>query len=155
MISSKHDHTKCTEKLISRAEQICAQRGSRFTEQRKQVLVSVAESHNAVGAYEIIERLANGDIKPAPITVYRALDFLLEHDLVHKVESRNAFVACNHSHTEASAALLICEQCGTVDEIVEPSTTELLLQAVSAQGFKMKKTMIEVSGLCGHCAGAN
>ena len=153
MLQSNHDHTICTEKLISRAELVCAQRGSRFTKQRKQVLVSVAESHNAVGAYEIIERMASGGEKPAPITVYRALDFLLEHDLVHKVESRNAFVACNRSHSEASPALLICERCGTVDEIVEPNTAKQLLQAVSARGFKMKKTMIEVSGLCGHCLG--
>ena len=151
MIQFNHDHAKCRQTLISRAEQICAQRGSRFTEQRKQVLTSVAESHNAVGAYEIIERMAAAGARPAPITVYRALDFLLEHDLVHKIESRNAFVACNHSHAETSPALLICDQCGTVNEIVEPVSVKQLLKAASAQGFKPKKAMIEVSGTCGHC----
>ena len=153
MLQPKHDHNKCTESLISRAELVCAERGSRFTEQRKQVLASVAKNHHAVGAYEIIERMADLGVKPAPITVYRALDFLLEHDLVHKVESRNAFVACNCSHSDSSPALLICDQCGTVDEIIEPISAQQLLRAASAQGFSPKKTMIEVSGTCGRCLG--
>ena len=80
----------------------------------------MAQSHSAVGAYDIIERMAEHGPRPAPITVYRALDFLLAHGLVHKIESRNAFVACSHSHEGQPAALLICETCGTVSELDAP-----------------------------------
>ena len=71
----------------------------------------------AAGAYDIIERMAEQGPRPAPITVYRALDFLAAHGLVHKIESRNAFVACSHSHEGEPAALLVCEACGTVAEL--------------------------------------
>ena len=112
MPQTNHNHAHCTAELISRAERTCAKRGTRLTEQRKEVLASVAESHSAVGAYEIIERMANGGARPAPITIYRALDFLLEHDLVHKIESRNAYVACAGVHTDNQPTLLVCEKCG-------------------------------------------
>ena len=152
MLQPHHNHTKCTAKLIARAELTCAEKGTRLTEQRKDILESVAESHLAVGAYEIIERMAQRGPRPAPITVYRALDFLLEHNLVHKIESRNAFVACACSHDNATPALLICDTCGVVDEIVQSQANENLQTAAIATGFKVNRTVIELSGTCRVCA---
>ena len=64
-----------------------------------------------------MERLAPGGARPAPITVYRALEFLRENGFVHRIESRNAFVACVHTHAAGDpVVLLICERCGTVGE---------------------------------------
>lgn len=143
-----HNHAKCTAALIARAEQLCA---SRLTKQRRDVLACVAESHAAVGAYDVIERMAAHGPRPAPITVYRALDFLLEHNLVHKIESRNAFVACSRAHDNAQPALLICELCGNVDEIIQPANADLK-NAAEAQGFKIKYAVIELSGTCRSCA---
>ncbi len=143
-----HNHAKCTASLLARAEQACA---SRFTKQRKEVLSCVAESHTAVGAYDVIERMAAHGPRPAPITVYRALDFLLEHNLVHKIESRNAFVACACEHKNAQPALLICDACGNVDEIIQPENLELQT-AAKAHGFAIKRAVIELSGLCKECA---
>lgn len=73
-------------------------RSARLTSQRRDVLSCVARSHAAVGAYEVIDRMADHGPRPAPITVYRALDFLAAHGLIHKIESRNAYVACSHAH---------------------------------------------------------
>jgi len=149
-----HDHAHCTADLIARAERTCERRGSKLTGQRREILSSVAQSHSAVGAYDIIERMAEHGPRPAPITVYRALDFLLAHGLVHKIESRNAFVACSHSHEGLPAALLICETCGTVAELDAPEIFERMAQKAKAQKFSPARTVIEMSGTCGSCARA-
>jgi Fur family zinc uptake transcriptional regulator len=149
-----HDHAHCTADLIARAERTCERRGSKLTGQRREILSSVAQSHSAVGAYDIIERMAEHGPRPAPITVYRALDFLLAHGLVHKIESRNAFVACSHSHEGQPAALLICETCGTVSELDAPDIFERLAGKAKAQKFSPSHTVIEMSGTCGACARA-
>ena len=149
-----HDHAHCTADLIARAERTCERRGSKLTGQRREILSSVAQSHSAVGAYDIIERMAEHVPRPAPITVYRALDFLLAHGLVHKIESRNAFVACSHSHEGQPAALLICETCGTVSELDAPEVFERITEKAKAQKFSPAHTMIEMSGTCGSCARA-
>jgi Fur family transcriptional regulator, zinc uptake regulator len=147
-----HDHSNCTDELIARAERMCNRRGARLTVQRREVLACVAQSHAAAGAYEIIDRMAEHGARPAPITVYRALDFLQAHGLVHKIESRNAYVACSHAHGGAPAALLICENCGTVAELDAPESFAALVKGATAQGFRPSHMMIELSGRCGHCA---
>ena len=147
-----HNHQKCTSDLLSRAERTCERRGSRLTVQRRDVLTCVAESHSAVGAYDIIERMASHGPRPAPITVYRALEFLLAHGLVHKIESRNAFVACSHAHDNQPAAMLICEACGLVAELDVPDAFASLGASAKGQGFVEQRTMVEVSGLCFSCA---
>src|SRR5215467_7858343 len=108
-----HDHGRCSADAMAHAEALCSVRGQRLTPIRRQVLEALADSHRTLGAYEIMDRLAERGPRPAPITVYRALDFLLENGLVHRIESRNAFLACvgGHPETEAAATtvFLICE----------------------------------------------
>src|SRR5436309_3200974 len=147
-----HNHLRCTDELIARAERMCSRRGARLTAQRREVLACIAQSHAAAGAYEIIDRMAVHGARPAPITIYRALDFLLAHGLVHKIESRNAYVACSHSHEGVPAALLICEGCGTVAELDTPEIFAKLGQAAEAQDFHPEATVIEMTGKCGPCA---
>jgi len=154
LLDPRHDHSHCTADLIARAERTCARRGSRLTGQRRDVLCCVAQGHAAVGAYDIIERMAALGPRPAPITVYRALDFLQAHGLVHKIESRNAFVACSHPHEGEPAALLICGRCGVVSEIDVPEVFAAVAAAARAQGFGPGRTVIEMTGTCGPCGGA-
>jgi len=146
-----HNHDKCTAELLSRAEQTCERHGSRLTGQRREVLNCVARSHSAVGAYDIIERMADHGPRPAPITVYRALDFLEAHGLVHKIESRNAFVACTHPHEGKPAAMLVCEGCGLVAELDVPEVFHALHDAARTQGFAVRRSVVEITGLCGPC----
>ena len=148
-----HNHAECTADLLVRAERICGRRGSRLTGQRRSVLNCVAKSHSAAGAYDIVERMAEQGPRPAPITVYRALDFLLAHGLVHKIESRNAYVACSHTHDGEPAALLICETCGVVAEIEAGAAVAALGKAAAVQGFRPARAMIELTGQCAACAG--
>ena len=153
-LDPRHDHAHCTSDLIARAERTCEQSGSRLTGQRREILNCVAQRHSAVGAYDIIERMAEKGARPAPITVYRALDFLLAHGLVHKVESRNAFVACSHAHDGKPAVLMICDSCCTVAELDVPEVFEHIAQKAMERDFTPTRTLIEMSGTCDACDGA-
>ena len=122
-------------------------------EMRRQVLESLLASHKPLGAYDIIDRTARDGTRHAPITVYRALDFLMHQGLVHRIESRNAFVACGHNHdTSEMVVFLICEHCGTVGEAPSKAVAESLKAASRAAGFTAKAPVIEISGVCSHCA---
>jgi Fur family zinc uptake transcriptional regulator len=147
-----HDHGRCSADAMARAEALCAEGGQRLTPTRRLVLEALAASHKPLGAYEVIDRLADRGPRPAPITVYRALDFLLANGLVHRIESRNAFVACiNHHDTGTMAVFLICEQCGAVGEAPSAAVAETLVAAARSAGFAPKTPVIEISGVCAHC----
>src|SRR5215471_16072978 len=150
-----HDHGRCSADAMAHAELLCAARGQRLTPLRRKVLETLAGSHRTLGAYEIMDRLAGQGPRPAPITVYRALDFLLEQGLVHRIESRNAFLACIGDHGEVAAAattvFLICERCGAVGESSSAAVAKTLQAAARAAGFTPKARVIEVTGVCAHC----
>src|SRR5246127_1206960 len=146
-----HDHDSCASAAIMHAEGLCAARGQRLTPMRRQVLEALLASHKPLGAYEIIERLAHHG-RLAPITVYRALDFLRDNGLVHRIESRNAFVACVHNHAgDDLVVFLICERCGTVGEGPAGTVAEALKASSRAAGFSPKSPLIEIVGICSHC----
>jgi Fur family zinc uptake transcriptional regulator len=134
------------------AEALCRERGQRLTPIRRSVLATLLASHKPLGAYEIIDRLAPKGPRPAPITAYRALEFLRENGLVHRIESRNAFIACVHNHAAGElVAFLICERCGAVGEASSAEVTSTLTAAARAAGFTPKSPIIEISGICTHC----
>jgi Fur family transcriptional regulator, zinc uptake regulator len=146
-----HDHERCASTAIAHAEAQCAARSQRLTPIRRQVLETLLASHKPLGAYEIIERLTR-DTRPAPITVYRALDFLRDNGLVHRIASRNAFVACVYDHVDNDfAVFLICERCGAVGEAPGGGVTEALKASSRAAGFSPKSPLIEIAGICSHC----
>ena len=151
-----HDHDRCAHDAITHAEAICAARAERLTPIRRRVLEALLASHQPLGAYELIDRLAVRGARPAPITIYRALDFLREQGLVHRIESRNAFIACVHNHeTGDPVVFLICEKCGAVGEAASAAVADTIKSASRAAGFTPKTPVIEISGVCAHCkAGA-
>ena len=149
-----HDHTRCTADALAHAELICVERGERLTPIRRQVLEVLLSNHKPLGAYEIIER-AGKSPRPAPITVYRALNFLREQGLVHRIESRNAFVACVNNHaSEDLVVFLICDRCGDVGEAPSAAVADQLKAAARAAGFTPKAPVIEISGICANCRAA-
>ena len=149
-----HDHDRCSTGAMAHAESLCAQRGQRLTPMRRQVLAALLGSHRPLGAYELIERVDAKEGRPAPITIYRALDFLMENGLVHRIESRNAFIACVHSHAgDAPVVFLLCERCGTVGESHAAAIAESVKAASRAAGFTPKSPVIEITGICSHCRG--
>jgi len=147
-----HDHERCTADALKHAEALCAARAQRLTPIRRHVLEVLLESHNPLGAYEIIDRAAASGARPAPITIYRALDFLRDNGLVHRIESRNAFVACVNNHASGDLVVfLLCERCGAVGEAASAAVADQLKAAARAAGFTPKTPVIEITGVCSHC----
>ena len=137
------------------AEARCLERGQRLTPLRRKVLAALLASHQPLGAYELIERLAPTGARPAPITAYRALEFLRSNGLVHRIASRNAFIACIHNHAAGDLVVfLICDGCGVVGEASSPQVTATLSSAARGVGFTPEAPVIEFTGVCTHCAGA-
>jgi Fur family zinc uptake transcriptional regulator len=150
-----HDHARCVTDTLTRAEEACEERGARLTPLRRRVLEELAESHAPVGAYEIVDRLKKGGDSTPAMSVYRALDFLVGEGLAHRIESRNAFLACAHNHdSSSSVAFLICERCGAVGEVAAASVTQPLIDGARATGFSPKMTVVEMTGTCANCGKA-
>jgi|APTNR8051073442_1049403.scaffolds.fasta_scaffold84128_1 Fur family zinc uptake transcriptional regulator len=148
-----HDHEQCVRLRLDRAERQCQERKLRFTPHRRRVLEIIAGSHVAIGAYEILARLGEGGRTPAPVVVYRALDFLVREGLVHRVESLNAFVACATAPDHHSAQFLICQRCRTVAELSSPAIEAAIAAGAEAAGFAVVRPVVEVGGLCQACGG--
>jgi Fur family transcriptional regulator, zinc uptake regulator len=135
-------------------ESACERKGLLLTQLRRQVLTILAESSGPLGAYAIIDQLSRREGKPvAPPTVYRTLDFFLEHGFVYKIESRNAYAPCEHLGHAHHGALLLCEKCGRSDEIEDVKLDRLLREAAARAGFAPHRQMVELVGLCRDCAG--
>jgi Fur family zinc uptake transcriptional regulator len=146
-----HDHDACVADLLDAADRVCDERGVRLTSQRRQVLEIVADRHAAIGAYEIMERMAEGGRRPAPVTVYRALDFLIEQGLVHRLASLNAFIACARPSDEHGAQFLICKRCGRVAELADPAVRQAIDKGARRADFTVAAPMVEVVGICAPC----
>ena len=146
-----HDHALCIDDAFTAAQRICAERGLRLTPLRRRVLEIVWEQHNPIGAYEILDRLRDERGKAAPPTVYRALDFLLECGLVHRIHSLNAFVGCPDPQATHSGQFLICRGCRTVGELDDRDIDTMVSGRAEALGFSVESQTIELLGLCPSC----
>lgn len=147
-----HDHARCVADALARAEEACDERGLRLTPLRRRVLQTLAESHSPLGAYDIVEKLKKTREAAPAMSVYRALDFLLAEGLVHRIESKNAFLACTHGHDSDDIVLfMLCDRCGTVAEVTSTAVGRDLSQAAKSVGFNAKARVLEVSGLCTSC----
>jgi len=149
-ICSTHEH--CVTDALKSAEKICADNKLKFTTIRRKVLELVWESHKPAKAYNILEKLSKSDGAPMPPTVYRALDFLLENGLVHRINSLNAFVGCSHPGIHDQCYFLICNQC---DQVTECCTTKLgNAIGISAKDnlFTTESVSLEIKGTCQSCS---
>lgn len=142
------------ERLLDRADAVCRARGARLTPQRREVLRIVCGGERPMGAYEILEALREQVPGAAPPTVYRALDFLLAHGLVHRIETLHAFVRCPHPDHPHTGQFLICSRCGGVEELEDATLNRSLLAAAAATGFAPQRPVVEITGRCARCAGA-
>lgn len=149
-----HDHGRCLVDVRKRAEAAFERKGKRLTGLRQKVLEEIAASHHAVGAYEVLDRLARKEgTRMAPISVYRAIDALVETGLVHRLESRNAFFACTTQHDPVRQQLVLaCKQCGTVAEVEAEPVFAAIDRAAVAIAFERGQTLVEVLGTCRHCS---
>jgi Fur family transcriptional regulator, zinc uptake regulator len=147
----RHNHARCIRTAVGAAEALCAGRGLRFTPLRRRVLELIWQSHRPAGAYELLDQLKAERDGAVPPTVYRALDFLLENGLVHRIESLNAFVGCDHPDSPHQSQFLICTSCRRVAELSDPTIAQRIETKASGAGFQTDRQTLEVTGTCDAC----
>ena len=146
-----HDHAACIADALAVANRICKAKGVRLTPQRQRVLELLLSEPKALGAYDILARLSQEGMGSQPPIVYRALDFLTEHGLAHRLERLNAFVACASPGASHRPAFMICRACSAVAETPGTAAPRGLDAAAKATGFIIEETMVEAMGLCPSC----
>lgn len=154
---SVHHHHDVASRLAE-ASAICEAKGSRFTELRQDIYRLILEANKPLGAYDLISALQEVRKQTgaksnniAPPTVYRSLEFLLAHGLIHQLNSLNAYVPCCHPRHLHVAAFLICETCHNVQECDNLPINEMIVFSQQHANFAVKKSTIELSGLCRRC----
>ena len=137
--------------LLDGLEAICRKRGGRMTRQRRAVLGKLVENRRPLSAYELRDLLRPEDASVTPASVYRCLDFLVEHGLVHRLETTRSFIACDHPEHPHAVQFLICRQCGSVVE-AEDERTEAATESLGQRlGFALDRRTVELTGICGPC----
>ncbi|HCZ48854.1 MAG TPA: transcriptional repressor [Gammaproteobacteria bacterium] len=145
-------HKKRLQQVLSQAERVCRERGARLTPQRRAVLEKLCAAERPVTAYELLDLMRDQLRNPAPPTIYRALDFLQEQGLVHRLESLNAFIGCSHPDHPHASQFLICADCGEVAEVEDNRVAKSLSAASRAAGFQAERRVVELLGTCAQCA---
>ena len=147
-----HDHGICVETALTHAEELCREHGARLTETRRHVLELIWRSHEPVGAYALLESLRRTKRRAAAPTVYRALDFLMAQGLIHRIESLNAYVGCDHPGGGAAhGPFLLCTSCGQAFELMDGDLDAAVEEGASRVGFEVSQRMVELSGVCPRC----
>ncbi len=138
-----------TAQTLEKIEKTLTRRGQRFTSPRREVLRALMTGKEPLKAYDVV-----GSIKGVkPMTVYRALDFLVAQGLVHRIESLNSYVPCVERHcSHTDSQYLICDRCGKVEELHSHAIDDYIVRKVAAAGgFKVSHKTMELHGTCGRC----
>lgn len=149
-----HDHSQCSGQIIAHAEARMESEGLRLTPVRRRTLEILAEAHRALGAYEVLERLSAEGFGTQPPVAYRALDFLVENGLAHRVRRLNAFTACMRPGQPHSPAFFICSDCDSVAEAPGTAARSALDASAADLGFAIDRVNLEIVGKCPACQAA-
>ena len=150
-VQQPHNHKGCMQHALQAAEHICTQKGVRLTAIRKRILELICTSHKAIGAYELLDLFKLEDPKAKPVTIYRALDFLMATGLVHKIESLNAFIGCLQAEKQHKSVILICDNCKNAYEVDATAVYDSLFALSESMQFKPQCLTLELHGLCASC----
>lgn len=153
MAHSCNQHNNCIVDALSKAQLICNDRNLNLTPQRKRILEIIwGQGHNSIKAYDILEELQKKDPSAKPTTVYRALEFLIENSIIHKIESKNSFVGCNHPTLQHNCTFLICNKC---DDVVECCNNDEIANSIKSNikhtNFHVETITLEINGTCTNC----
>lgn len=139
---------------LTAADLHCKKRGARLTAIRRTVLELLYRTPAGVKAYDLLDQIKEFKAGATPPTVYRALDFLMEQGLVHKISKANVFRACSlgcHEHAHPGL-FLVCPKCNGVEELDDDSATRSLIKTLSGRGYTIASEEIEVSAVCPACS---
>lgn len=151
-MSSCSNHKKCVKESLKKAEEICKEKNLRFTDLRKNVFLIILQSHQPSKAYDILDVLKKNDSSAKPPTIYRALDFLLENGLIHKLHISNSYVSCSHPLKHKKCSFLICNKCHEVSECCDEKLTQELYQIGLQNNFEIQDANVEIRGICSSCS---
>lgn len=146
-----HDHGRCAASAIRRAEALAAERGLKLTPVRRRTLEILLEDHRALGAYDVLDRLAESGFSRQPPVAYRALEFLVDHGLAHRIARLNAFAACAHPGETHQPVFFICEACRTIAEAQSDRVRAAVADTARDLGFTVSRMGVEVVGRCPAC----
>ncbi len=151
--SHLEDGVERFQETLRRARSAFEERNLKFTDLREQVFKEIAATRGSIGAYEILDRLAEKGTRLAPISVYRSLDALMDVGVIHRLESKNAFFACRrHEHSgKGRPIFLACEQCGSVSEVAAQDIFDRINELAGERGFETTVKFVEVAGICEAC----
>ena len=130
---------------------ICKKNKWRLTEPRLEVLRIISLSKNPIKAYDILKKLANKIKNPKPPTAYRAIQFWQKHKFIHRIESLNAYTACEAQHLHNGSQFMICDSCGKVIESHICDLPSVILESIKKKTFKPTKWNLEINGVCNQC----
>lgn len=139
-------------KLVKQTENICREKGIRFTEPRQHVLEIIAAAKKPMGAYDVLEALGKYMDDPKPPTAYRAIEFLVEQGIIHRIESLNAYILCGTDHKHNGSQFMVCDSCGTVVEAHICHVPDDLAKRAKEEGFTLSRWDAELHGTCKDCA---
>ncbi|MDT8391850.1 MAG: transcriptional repressor [Lentisphaeria bacterium] len=143
--------TRPVQRILADAEEYCQRAALRLTEGRRHILAVVAGSERAVKAYDLLNAVTDPGKKVMPPTVYRALDFWITHGFIHRIESLNAFIACDHPLRSHGCQMLICTDCGRVIEVCQAELRDHFRETAAANGFLYDHSVLEIYGRCPDC----
>jgi len=147
--------SKQVDDFLRQAEQLCTERKQRFTALRKRVLELVCRHQQPVGAYKLLDDLNDEGRSAAPPTVYRALDFLQQQGLVHRLATNNTYLACAHPQTQHEGLFLVCNLCGNTQEVHTRGVMTAVKKNAREFNFAVEHAAVEVTGVCGLCGESN
>lgn len=149
---TEHNHDACIAQALARADRLCRERGAQLTAQRRRVLELVWRTHRPVGAYDLLAELRK-EMRAEPPTVYRALEFLQQQGLIHRLASLNAFVGCSAPETPHGGYFLICQNCRSMQPLPQAEVASAIRRQAAVQGFAVSQEIVEILGTCATCRG--
>jgi Fur family transcriptional regulator, zinc uptake regulator len=136
---------------LKTAESLCLRRGKRLTPIRRKVLELLLHQRRSLKAYELLEEIRQIQPGAVPPTVYRALEFLVDQGLIHRLDAVNAWAACMDAAGKPHDLLVICTRCGAVAELSDPVMGRQLADKVANAGFVLTGHETELRALCKRC----
>ena len=151
-MSTCKNHKISIDEALKKAEIICNKKGVKLTKLRQKVLTLILKNHGYVKAYDLLNDLKKNDASAKPPTVYRSLDFLMEHGFIHKIQSLNAFVGCSHPDEHEECYFLICKECKNIEECCSNTVKKVLTSTSGKNNFSPNQVTLEITGICQDCS---
>jgi Fur family zinc uptake transcriptional regulator len=148
----RRDDDLSVQRVLVRARRLCKRRGALLTAQRTAILKLLLREQHPLTAYTLRAMLGRLQHRlVSPITIYRALEFLMRQGLVAHLARRNAYVACQHVNHDHAHLVFVCTRCGSSVERTERTIERWVDRAARELGFVAEPITIEIEGLCENC----